>query len=98
MGIMENWGSNNSLSRNEYIDLTFCFTGAFSSPQTATEECCVEVIHMKAKDLVSLVFDICTGQHVGILFLETAYFRVFSLNSLIVYSYFTVYMISNVDT
>ena len=36
--------------------------GAWIFSQTATEECCVQILHIKARLLVALVLDICKSK------------------------------------
>jgi len=66
--------------------------------QSVTEECCVQILHIKARVLVATVLEMCTSKTKKLCFLESRTGGSFDLNSQYVDSYLVLSVVSHVDT
>jgi hypothetical protein len=73
-------------------------TGAWTSSQTATEECRVKIMHIKARLLVVSVFDNCTRKTQKLSLLKPPGGASFALNSQKFECNFVPPVVSHIDT
>jgi hypothetical protein len=73
-------------------------TEAWTFPQTATEECCVKMMHIKTRFLVVSVLYIYTSKMQKVCFLEPRTGRFFALNPQYMDTYFVFPVVFHVET
>jgi hypothetical protein len=73
-------------------------TRAWTFSQTATEKCCVKIMHIEGRSLVVSVFEICTNKTQKLCFLKARTGGSFALNSQKADSCFVLPVVSHLDT